>query len=229
MNGPATSAKHYTLISYPKQATFGRVLPKNKIYEKSGANTRLKDLFVDQVEQIIWQYKLAPETINLPAKADVPEVQVFRIVLKTPELSVDVLKCIDGAVPFPILFELEHDGRIKVIAAYKRLNEVDASKWVASDYFSTAWIPADSERSEMPVVLDLAGLYETLLQRLIPLVPRAHENFAALVERLGGVRTKQREIEKVRAKLAKEKQFNRQVEINTALRLLNNELEELSH
>ncbi|HGN3171794.1 TPA: DUF4391 domain-containing protein [Pseudomonas aeruginosa] len=229
MNGAATSAKHLALISYPKQATFGRVLPKNKIYERSGANTRLKDLFVEQVDQIIWQYKLAPETINLPAKPGVPEVQVFRIILKTGELSVDVLKCIDSAVQFPILFELEHEGKVKVIAAHKRPSEADACKWVISDYFWTAWIPLNSKRSEMPVVLDLAGLYESLLQRLIPLAPRVHESFAVLVERLEGVRTKQREIEKVRSKLAKEKQFNRKVEINATLRLLNNELEELSH
>lgn len=217
------------LINYPKQATFGRVLPKNKIYEHSGANTRLKDLFVEQVEQIVWQYKLAPETINLPSKPGVPEVQVFHIVLKTGELSVDVLKCIDGAVQFPIVFELEHDGKIKVIAAHKRPSEADASKWVVSDYFSTVWMPANSPRVEMPVVLDLAGLYEALLQRLIPLAPRDQESFSALVERLERVRAKQREIEKVRAKLAKEKQFNRKVEINATLRQLNKELEELSH
>ena len=30
------------LFAYPKQAEFGRTLPKNKIYEHSGANTRLK-------------------------------------------------------------------------------------------------------------------------------------------------------------------------------------------
>lgn len=224
-----SSAQHPVLINYPRQATFGRVLPKNKIYEHSGANTRLKDLFVEQVEQIVWQYKLAPETINLPAKPGVPEVQVFRVVLKTGELSVDVLKCIDGAVQFPIVFELEHDGKTKVIAAHKRPSEADASKWVVSDYFSTAWIPANSQRGEMPVVLDLAGLYEALLQRLIPLPPRDHESFTALVGRLEGVRAKQREIEKVHAKLAKEKQFNRKVEINATLRQLNNELEELSH
>lgn len=222
-------AQHPALINYPKQATFGRVLPKNKIYEHSGANTRLKDLFVEQVEQIVWQYKLAPETINLPLKPGVPEIQVFRIVLKTAVLSVDVLKCIDGAVQFPIIFELEYEGKIKIIAAYKRPSEADATKWVVSDYFSTAWMPANSPRVDMPVVLDLAVLYESLLQRLIPLAPRDQESFSALVERLEGVRAKQREIEKVRAKLAKEKQFNRKVEINAALRQLNNELEELSH
>jgi len=225
----ATSPRHMALINYPRQAIFGRTLPKNKIYENSGANTRLKDLFVEQVEQIVWQYKLAPETINLPAKPGVPEIQVFRIALKTAELSVDVLKCIDGAVQFPIIFELEHEGKIKVIATHKRPSEADSSKWVVGDYFSTAWMPVISRRGDMPVVLDLNGLYETLLQRLIPLAPRADESFAALVERLKGVRAKQREIKNVRAKLAKEKQFNRKVEINAILRLLNNELEELSH
>ena len=39
----------------------------------------MKDLFVAQVEQIVWQYKLAPETINLPATPGVPEIQVFGI------------------------------------------------------------------------------------------------------------------------------------------------------
>ena len=225
----ASPVLHQALINYPKQATFGRVLPKNKIYEHSGANTRLKDLFVEQVEQIVWQYKLAPETINLPARPGVPEVQVFRVILKTGELSADVLKCIDGAVQFPIVFELEHEGKIKVIAAHKRPSEADATKWVVSDYFSTVWMPANSPRVEMPVVLDLAGLYEALLQRLIPLAPRDQESFSALVERLERVRAKQREIEKVRAKLAKKKQFNRKVEINVTLRQLNKELEELSH
>jgi hypothetical protein len=222
-------AQHRALINYPKQAAFGRVLPKNKIYEHSGANTRVKDLFVEQVEQIVWQYKLAPETINLPAKPGVPEVQVFRIVLKTGELSADVLKCIDSAVQFPILFELEFDSKLKVIAAHKRPSEAHADKWVVSDYFSTTWILGNSQRSDMPVALHLEGLYETLLQRLIPLTPRPDESFVALVERLKGMWAKQREIEKVRAKLAKEKQFNRKVEINATLRQLHTEIKELSH
>ena len=82
MSLPARFESNAAFINYPKQAAFGRTLPKNKIYEHSGANTRLKDLFVEQVEQIVWQYKLAPETINLPAKPGVPELQIFSIQLK---------------------------------------------------------------------------------------------------------------------------------------------------
>ena len=232
MSQPTSLASNPAFISYPKQATFGRNLPKNKIYEHSGANTRLKNLFVEQVEQIVWQYKLAPETINLPAKPGVPELQIFTIQLKTAELNLDVLRCIDGAVQFPIIFELswgdKDHGRTQVVAAYKRPNESDASRWVLSDYFATAWLPSDIERAAMPLALDLGGLYEQVLHRLIPTPARPQESLADLVSRVERVAAKKREVEKTASKLAKEKQFNRKVEINAELRKLKKELEELN-
>jgi hypothetical protein len=228
MSLPVRFESNAAFVSYPKQAAFGRTLPKNKIYEHSGANTRLKELFVDQVEQIVWQYKLAPETINLPAKPGVPELQIFSIQLKASELHLDVLRCIDGAVQFPIIFELSFDGRTQVIAAYKRPNESDASRWVLSDYFATAWLPSDIERAAMPVALDLGGLYEQVLLRLIPTPARPQESLADLVARVELVSAKQREVEKTASKLAKEKQFNRKVEINALLRQLKIELQGLT-
>jgi hypothetical protein len=219
---------HPAFISYPKQATFGRTLPKNKIYEHSGAAAGVREMFVRQVEQIVWQYKLAPETINLPAKPGVPEVQIFAIQLKTPEINLDVLRCIDGAVQFPIVFELCFDGRTQVIAAYKRPSESDASRWVLSEYFATAWLPSEVQRTAMPLALDLGSLYEQVLQRLIPLLSRQQESLADLVTRVEQVAAKQRDVEKTASKLAKEMQFNRKVEINAALRQLKTELEQLS-
>lgn len=219
--------QHPAFIAYPAQAAFGRPLPKSKVYEHSGANTRLKDLFVRQVEQIVWASKLAPETIRLPARPGVPEIQVFSLQLKTPELHRDVLRCIDGAIPFPILFELVFEGRTQVVAAYKRPNESDASRWVLSDYFSTDWLPVGSERTAMPVALHLGGLYEQLLHRLISLPPRPRETLAELVARVEQVQAKQRELDKTTARLEKEKQFNRKVEINAQLRELKKDYETL--
>jgi len=219
---------HPALIAYPKQAAFGRVVPKNKIYEHAAANSRLKDLFVKQVEQIVWAFKLAPETIHLPERPGVPEIQVFSIQLKTPELHRDVLRSIDGAIAFPIVFELAFDGRTQVVAAYKRPNESDASRWVLSDYFASDWLPVGSERSTMPVALHMGGLYEQLLHRLIPLPARPQETLAALVARVEQAQAKQRELDKATARLEKEKQFNRKVEINATVRQLKSELESLS-
>lgn len=220
------------LISYPKHAEFGRILPKNKVYEHSGANTRLKDLFVEHVEQIVWRYKLAPETTNLPSKPGVPEIQIFAIQLKTPALHYDVLRCIDSAVQFPIVFELTHgsgeEALQQVVAAYKRPSDADASRWVLSGYFATDWLPVSTPRSEMPLALDLEGLYEQMIHRLLPLRARARESLTDLVDRIELVAIKQREVEKTEVRLAKEKQFNRKVEINATLRQLKIELEQMS-
>ena len=227
MSHLARHSANTAFLNYPKQAVFDRTLPKNKIYERSGANTRLKDLFVEQVEQIVWQYKLAPETINLPAKPGVPELQMFSIRLKTAELNLDVLRCIDSVVQFPIIFELNFDGRTQVVAAYKRPNKSDVNRWVLSDYFATAWLPSDIERAVMPIALDLSSLYEQVIRCLIPTRARPHESLADLVARVELVASKRREVEKVTSRLMKEKQFNRKVEINVLLRQLKNELEQL--
>jgi len=220
-------SSHSAFVRYPSQAAFGRTLPKSKLYAHSHAGTRLKTLFVQQVEQIVWQFKLAPETINLLARASVPEIQVFSIQLKTPELNFDVLRTIDQAVQFPIIFELAHGGRTQVVACHKRLSEADTSRWVLSDYFVSGWLAENAERGAMPMALHLGGLYEQLLRALMPLPARPYETLTEHVARLDALAAKQREADKTSARLDKERQFNRKVALNGDLRRLQSELESL--
>jgi hypothetical protein len=216
------------LFDYPKNAAFGRVLPKNKIYEHGSVSSAVRQLFVRQVEQIVWQHKLAPETVNLKASKAVPEIQIFSITLKGDELKSEVLRCIDLAVPFPIIFELRFDGKVHPIAAFKRPSEADASKWVISEYFDSDWTAADTPRKPLPMVFDLEALYGHLLLPLMPYPARPDEGLQALVERMELIRLKQRELERCEAWLRKEKQFNRKIAINAELRDLKQELENLT-
>jgi hypothetical protein len=188
----------------------------------------LRERFVAQVEQITWQYKLAPETINLPAHPAVPEIEVFDIALKDEELDNDVLRAIDRAIPLPILFQLHAGRRACMVAAYKRPSEADGSKWVVGDYHAGAWQPADAPRQALPVALDLHGLYEQLLRSLLPRPARPGENLAAQLERLGRLRVLEREAAKLEAAMNREKQFNRKVAINSELRGLRQEIGRLS-
>ena len=217
-----------SLYAYPGQAAFNRVLPKSKIYEHGRPTRAVRDAFVSQINQIVWQYKLAPETINLPARPGVPEIEIFSLELKTPEVSEDVLRCIDKAIPLPIFYNLSFDGRIKTVAAYKRPSDADGSRWVVGDYFASPWLPANSERSELPVALDMAGLYEQMLRRLMPQPARTGETLKDHVERLAQLRSKQNEYTKLEARLHKEKQFNRKVEMNTQLRNIKTDIETLA-
>lgn len=209
-----------SLFHFPESAAFGKVLPKNKIYEHANPSTAVRKLFVRQVEQIVWQFKLAPETINLKAAKTVPEIQIFNIKLKGDELKSEVLRCIDLAIPFPILFELKHEGKVKSIAAFKRQNEADVSKWVISDYFDSGWMAANTPRRPLPMVFDLEALYGHLLMPLMPYPARQGEALQVRVERMEQIRLKQRELERCEARLRKEKQFNRKVVINAELRSL---------
>ena len=216
------------LFDYPKSAAFGRVLPKKKIYEHATPSTAVKELFIRQVEQIAWQYKLAPETINLKPTRVVSEIQVFRVTLKTGALKKDVLHCIDQAIPFPILFELVYEEKIQAIAAYKRPSDSDNAKWVVSDYFESVWLPLEIPRTPLPVVIDLESLYAHLLHPLMPFPARPGENLEDHVGRIEKIRSRQRQLTKCEARLCKEKQFNRKVAINAELRDLKQELEKLT-
>lgn len=235
------------LYEWPKAAAFGRVIPKNKIYEHAGANTRLKDLFVRDVDQIHWAYKLAPETINLTISKSVTEIQIFRISLKTTNLDLDVLRAIDRAIPFPLIFEVTHGDRLRLAAAYKRPNEADSARWVVGDYFTSDWLAQDTARTSLPVALNMGALYEQLLKPLIELdAAKVSSGFSespsapytggqgqdvsieTRIARAEAVKAKSREIERIKTRLAREKQFNKRVAINAELRAAKRELERLT-
>lgn len=213
---------------WPKAARFGRVIPKTKLYEHGASGARLKQKFVDQVERIRWAYKLAPETINLPAASGVTEIQVFEIETRQPNIDTDILAAIDKAISFPILFELVHEARRSLMAAWKRPSEADKSKWVTSGYFGNDWTPEPVDRAPLPVALNIAALYQALVRPLIPASPRDGESLTNLVARADAIAAKEREIERIKSRLAREKQFNLRLAINDELRKANKDLAELT-
>lgn len=237
-----------TLYDWPRASAFGRVIPKNKIYEHAGANIGLRELFVREVDQITWSHKLAPETVNLAATRQVAEIQVFRITARTATLDRDVLRAIDKAIPFQLIFEVAHGGRVRLAAAYKRPSEADSARWVVGDYFHGDWLPEDAPRTPLPVALNMGALYERLLEPLVarqtarlvpgtgevlqtPFAPAEANRPVSLEERIAqaeAIKTQTREVERIKARLGREKQFNKRVAINAELRAAKQELERLT-
>ena len=241
-----------TCFDWPRQAAFGRVIPKSRIYEAAQLGAAMKAQFVDSVGRITWSHKLAPETVNLTATKSVPELQVITILTKANDLDDSVLKAIDKAIPFPLIFELHHDGKRRMVAGYKRPSEADASKWVTSGYFGTDWEDKDAPRQPLPVALDLSALYEALLNVIMPDVMNDNpakpnrlgeagqaafeaqpspvtppQTMQERVDRLEAIAAQTREIERIRARLNRTKQFNKRIEVNAELREALEQLESL--
>lgn len=216
------------MFQFPKQAEFNRALPKSKIYAFAKPTRAVKDRFVSGIQDIVWKYKLSPETVNLPARHGIQEIQVFEVTLKTEELAEEVLHAIDKAIPSPIVYQLIFGNRIRFSAAYKRPSEADASKNVIAAYFTTDWQPAAKPLPALPMVLDLAALYEEILRRVLPMARRDGESLAAQVERAIQLRGRERECRDLEARLRRERQFNRKVEINAAIRAAKTQIKQLA-
>lgn len=216
------------MFSYPPQTVFNRVLPKSKIYAHAKPGRAVKELFVSRIGEIVWKHKLSPETLKLPARRGITEIQVFEVALKSAECDGvplrTILQTIDKAIPFPILFQLTHADRIRFAASYKRPSDADASQWVIEASFLLPWQPSADERPPLPVALDLAALYDQIIRRHIPLASRPGESVRDQVARHLAIETKRREAARIEASLKREKQFNRRVELNGLLRRLSGEL-----
>lgn len=217
-----------SLFAYPPKAAFNRVIPKTKFYEHAKPSPSLKARFVSEISQVVWSYKLAPETINLPPADGVQEIQVFSITLKEESIDESVLRAIDRSVPSPIIFELHRAKDAKTLAALKRPSQADSTSWVVGDYFESEWRVIGVDRVTLPLALSLGSLYEKVLKSLSPIQSRTGETLQQLCERYASIRSKQSDRIKLEAKLKAEKQFNRKVEINAALRKIETELEDLS-
>jgi len=219
------------LFDYPTKARFGRKIPKSKLYENASVNTKLKDKFVNQIEKIVWQYKLAPDTLNLDATDKVPEIQIFDIFLKTKEVDQALLEVIDKAIPLPIIFQIHKGNKVKIKAAYKRPSESANNKWVIESYFESEWLDKYSTKQPMPQALDLGKLYEQLLKSLMPVEVISRKTTQTLDEQVGiinQINSLQKELDKLNSKYKKEKQRNRQFEINKQIKLKQKELNQLT-
>lgn len=215
------------MFAFPEKASFGKAVPKTLIYAQARPSKKVKALFVSQVEEIIWAYKLSPETLNLPAKGGYSEIQIFEIHLRTGKLDSAVLTAIDKAVPYPIIFRLLYKKRIQVVAAYKRPAADGTQNWVIDGQFETGWLDAGAEGSPLPVALNIKALYEQMMLPIIGKEPRPDEALGDLVQRLDLIRKKEREIQQLQSRLKRSKQFNRKVEINAEIRTLSAELDKI--
>ncbi|MEZ5210458.1 DUF4391 domain-containing protein [Gordonia sp. (in: high G+C Gram-positive bacteria)] len=211
------------LYHWPGSSHVGARVPKERFYDRGTLSAGLKDRFVSQVARITWAYKLSTATINVPGTDEIPEIDVFRIDTKNGDLADGVLAAIDKAIPRPLIFEVTRPvaeigsghGTIRMTAAHKQVG-LGAAK--LSDYFTTGWLPADHDRTELPAAISLAALYAELIEPLTPLETRPGEELSAVADRLAAIKRLDREIAALERRLRTEVQLNRKVEIRRDLK-----------
>lgn len=213
---------------WPTPTLVDRTVPKSRLLAHAAATARLKRLLTEQVREIRWHAKLSPETLNLPASPECAEIEVFRIHLKGDPIDPDVLDLVDKAVAQPILFTLQRPGgNIAASAAFKRPSEADSARWVVGERFTTEFGPPPASPPPLPAAVDLGRLYAALLDPLLPLKSRPGEPLVERILRCTDFESVRRQADQLAARVRRERQFNRKVELNRELNTLKRRLESL--
>ena len=215
------------MLGLPKSTEFNRRIPKQKFYENLTISSALKRIFVEQIRVIWWRNKIAPATMNLAAGEAVTEIEVFEVCLSAPQLDAAVLRQIDKEIPYHILFLLEYEGKYQAWTAYKEAEGSGSNAFKIGTYYHTDWM----EESALPLKLDGLNtdkVYENFVRQIAgETLSGADETLKESVERDKRRQELQKQIAILQVKVRREKQLNKQVQLNAELKRLKKELEEL--
>jgi hypothetical protein len=201
----------------PKGAMVNRFLPKNKFYEKASISKQVKEEFSDKIQKITWRYKLAESTVGIAKTQTVTEIQVFDIELKEQRIPTKVLKLIDSAIPYQILYRFIYKNSVSYGITLKE------SKKPETYYFSEWDTDLDFDFSGT----DLEIVYQKLIKVFISEPFKTSDNFTEIIETDKQAKLLLADINRLEQKINKEKQFNRKVELNKILLLRKEEYAKL--
>ena len=216
-------------IELPKSTEFNKKIPKQKFYENLEISPALKKIFIEQVDKIICSNKIASSTTNLAGGDLVKEIEVFEVFLKSPNLDDELLRHIDRAVPYHIVFILEYQGRYKACISYKEAAMSGNRAFKVNSYYYTDWL----DKQNLPLKLEglnLDAAYENFVRQIAGETLQkmvSDENLKDSVARSEQKELLQRQILALESKIRKEKQLNKQMQINNELKKLKRNLEEL--
>ena len=216
-------------IELPKSTEFNKKIPKQKFYENLEISPSLKKIFIEQIDKIIWSNKIASSTTNLAGGDLVKEIEVFEVFLKSPNLDDELLRHIDRAVPYHIVFILEYQGRYKACISYKETTLSGNMAFKVNSYYYTDWL----NKQNLPLKLEglsLDAAYENFVRQIAGETLQkmvSDESLKDSVARSEQKELLQKQILALESKIRKEKQLNKQIQINNELKKLKRDLEEL--
>lgn len=215
------------MIGLPKSTEFNKRIPKQKFYENMDISPALKRIFVEQVRIIYWKNKIAAATTNLDAGNDVTELEVFEVRLTSPVLDDSLLRQIDREIPYHILFLLEYQGKYQAWIGYKEAASSGNKAFKVNGYYHTEWFAGD----ELPIKmegLNVDAVYENFVRQIAGdklKTEGAGESLKESVTREEQKMALQKQIDNLQVKMRKEKQLNKQMQMNAELKKLRKAME----
>ncbi len=209
------------MLGLPKTTEFNKRIPKQKFYENLSVTPAVKKAFTEQIKIIYWRNKLAATTLNLAPGEQVTEIEVFEVKLTSPDLDENVLRLIDREISYHILFLLEYDGKYQAVMGYKEAAGSGKAAFKVDRYYHTEWLSEE----ELPLHLEgltIDAVYENFIRQIAgdSLSGGEDTTLKESVEQQKQREQLEKQIAALEAKMKKEKQLNRKMELKAEIKEL---------
>ncbi len=213
---------------FGEKTQLNRIIPKAKFMKLAGLTTTVRKEFQNNVDRLILANILRKDTVNINSGKNVNEIDIFEFLLKEKNVSDNLIREIDSAIPKHILFVFKYKDELQIAISYKE-------KSVSGDKFKVLKIYRSEWQKEESVLLELKGLdLDAVFNGFIAQVSNGkieiNENseIKQAVEKSVEIERLERQIEQLKNKIRKETQFNKQIELKNQLKNFKYELENLT-
>ena len=198
-------------MNLPKTCEVNRFVAKKKFYEHTNMSETVKNSFINDIEKITWDYKLATDTLNLSKTDNVIEIEIFTINLSNKTIPNSALKVINKSIPYKILFNLICD------------NDYCYALIENDSIYNTNW---NEEIDFQFNGLNLENVWNNIIKQVIKETDN-NSSIDVILDNKNKIDELKSKINKLKIQADREKQFNRQIELDHEIKKLNKELEEL--
>lgn len=212
------------MTDFPQSTFVGKTFSESKFFRKLALPK--KTLPFGNIEKIVWRNKLSAKTLNVQDGARVKEIQVFHVILREDKHVDGILRAIDNAVAYQILFLVQLGEKFQAWIGYKEA-DLNGVSLTVKTYYKTDWTDLES----LPIAvcgLTLDDVYANFISQINENVKAAPEtDLRTCVNTADDIAKLEREIEKLKSRLRKEPQFNKQIRLNAEIGNKNEEIRKL--
>lgn len=205
---------------FPQSTEVGKKIPKQRFYDNLNISPALKRSFINDVNAVIWENKLAESTMNVLSGEKVLEIEVFRIILNNKDFDENILRQMDKEIPYHIFYVLEYQNEYCLCVSNKKTSSGNNAFKILNYYYSK-WT------DNIQVFLDginLDNMYDNLIIQIGNIHLENNNNLNEQIE----IDEKRKKLEKEIAKIEKqaraEKQPKKKFELVQKIKTLKGEL-----
>ena len=207
------------MIEFPAATAVHRRLPKEAFYKHLPLTKILKEKFVSDVDRIVVENSFTKENLNLASDAEIKEIMLLSISLKSQEFDGKVIEAIARQNPHKLVFLLSFENQRQLAVYHNKL-------------YRTLWM----EHEEIALKLQgysLDEIWDSFIEQIALYEERAEQTDALSIEDRLEIQEQilklEKQIDKTENAMWKEQQPKKKFELHTRLREYQKKLEDLKH